>query len=62
VLSIMEHVLKFYLDDRINNEIFLFIAPEICMYCNIFGNDNFHIANHGDLIATFLGIFISLEY
>jgi len=52
-LSILEYVLKFYLDDRINNDIFLFIAPELCMYYNIFGNDNSNIPNHGDLITTF---------
>ena len=53
MLSILELVLKFYLDDRIKNEIFLFISPELFMYCNIFGNDNSDIPNHGDLIATF---------
>ena len=62
MLSILEQVLKFYSDDRVKNEIFLFIAPALCMYCNIFGNDNSDIPNHDDLIATFLGIVGSLEY
>ena len=29
VLSILEQVLKFYMDDHINIEIFIFIAPKI---------------------------------